>query len=416
MILSDALHTTYEVSAGGIPADGKTHTKVIAVSALAGRDGVISYPLAVRGFRFSYVRARENPPAALAVSSIRPGTGARLGPPLRAAPGAHWSGQALLSAGVPATVGFRTHGLMNGLMTARLPVTTIPGDPSPQVTGSMVLRTGPAASAGPPGTGQDPAPAIITGDLAARAHAGVGSRIDLTESGIEQPVTVAAIVAALPSTSAGTPGMLLDWATLGDRTLASGGTAPTPTEWWLAARGHDTAPAARALGAHPPWAASVVDRVALRHRLRDAPLGGALQGALLLGFGAALVFAAIGFAVNTAVSVRERGTEFAILRALGVDGRQVLGLVAVEQAFLVGLGLAGGLLLGVVVARLVVPHVVLTVSATAPYPPAHVIMRWPVIASMVAAIVVLLAVVLLLQVRSLRRGEPGRATRLGEER
>ncbi len=154
----------------------------------------------------------------------------------------------------------------------------------------------------------------------------------------------------------------------------------------------------------------------LRHRLRDAPLGGALQGALILGFAAALVFAAIGFAVNTAVSARERMGEFAILRALGVRGRQVFGLVAVEQAFLVGIGLAGGLLLGVVVARLVVPHVVLTVSATTPYPPAHVIVRWPVVFAMLAAIVVLLTVVLLLLVRSLRRGGAGQAMRLGADR
>jgi ABC-type antimicrobial peptide transport system permease subunit len=128
------------------------------------------------------------------------------------------------------------------------------------------------------------------------------------------------------------------------------------------------------------------------------------------------VFAAIGFAVNTAVSARERAGEFAILRALGVRGRQVLGLVAVEQAFLVGMGLAGGLLLGIVVARLVVPHVVLTVSATAPYPPAQVILRWPVVLAMLAAIVVLLTAVLLLLVRSLRRGGPGQTLRLGEDR
>jgi hypothetical protein len=80
------------------------------------------------------------------------------------------------------------------------------------------------------------------------------------------------------------------------------------------------------------------------------------------------------------------------------------------------MGLAGGLLLGIVVARLVVPHVVLTVSATAPYPPAHVILRWPVVLAMLAVIVVLLTAVLLLLVRSLRRGDPGQAMRLGEDR
>jgi hypothetical protein len=252
---------------------------------------------------------------------------------------------------------------------------------------------------------------VVSRDLAARAHVTTGGRLNLTENGLDQPLTVAGIVPALPSTTPGAPAVLVDGGALGDAALAAGVPVPPPTEWWLATRG--TA-AVRVLGAHPSWSGGFVDRAALRHRLRDAPLGGALQGALVLGFGAALVFAAIGFAVNTAVSARERAGEFAVLRALGVRGRQVLGLVAVEQAFLVGLGLAGGLLLGVVVAHLVVPHVVLTVSATAPYPPVHVIARWPVVLAMLTAIVAVLTGVLLLLVRSLRRGAPA-AARPGED-
>ena len=412
VIISDALRTSYEVSAGNVPSDGKTHTRVIDLSGLAGRDGVISYPVAVRGFRFSYIRPPKDPPASLAVTAIRPDTGSAPGPALRVPPKARWSAQATLTAGTGLPLDIRP----GGLMTTRLPTATDPYNSAPQVIGSIVLQDGTAAPASGHPAPAGPIPAIVTANLAARAHVGVGSRMDLDESGVEQPITVVAIVPELPTTSAGAPAVLVDWSALGDEALGTGVAAPTPTEWWLGTRGGDTAPAAHALGAHPGWAGPVVDRIALRHRLRDAPLGGALQGALLLGFGAALVFAAIGFAVNTAVSARERVSEFAILRALGIDGRQVLGLVAVEQAFLVGLGLAGGLLLGIVVARLVVPHVVLTVSATAPYPPVHVIMRWPVILAMLAAIVVLLTGVLLLLVRSLRRGGPGQAMRLGEDR
>ncbi|MGH3381492.1 MAG: FtsX-like permease family protein, partial [Actinoallomurus sp.] len=412
MIISDALHASYEVSVGDVPSDGKTHTQVVDLSGLAGRDGVISYPVAVRGFRFTYVRPPENPPASLSVTAIRPETGGGPRPALRVPKGARWSAQATLSAGTGNTLDIRS----GGLMTARLPTTFDPYNSTPQVIGGMVLRNGTTPSArgrpAPPG----PIPAIVSANLAARAHVAADGRLDLNENGVEQPLTVVAIVPALPTTSAGAPAVLVDWSALTDEALGTGGAAPTPTEWWLGTRGGDSAPAALTLGAHPAWAGATVDRTALRHRLRDAPLGGALQGALLLGFGAALVFAAIGFAVNTAVSARERVTEFAILRALGVNGRQVLGLVAVEQAFLVGLGLAGGLLLGIVVARLVVPHVVLTVSATAPYPPAHVIMQWPVILAMLAAIVVLLTGVLLLLVHSLRRGGPGQAMRLGEDR
>jgi hypothetical protein len=411
LVVSDGLRATYEIDAGIVPSDGRTHTKVVDLAGLAGRDGVLSYPLAIRGLRFTYVRSWTTPADGLAVTAIRPGTGSGFGPALRTPAGTHWSGQVTLSAGAGSALGFRP----GGLVTARLPTAPDPSSQTPQVAGSLVLRAGPA-------TAKDavarpvPIPAIVTRDLAARARAGVGGRLDLTENGVEQPITIAGIVPALPSTTPSAPAVLLDWAALGEQALYTGGSAPAPTEWWLGTRDGDTAPAARALAAHPEWSGTTVDRIALRHRLRDAPLGGALQGALMLGFAAALVFAAIGFAVNTAVSARERAGEFAILRALGIDGRQVLGLVAVEQAFLVGMGLAGGLLLGIVVARLVVPHVVLTVSATAPYPPAHVILRWPVVLAMLAVIVVLLTAVLLLLVRSLRRGDPGQAMRLGEDR
>jgi hypothetical protein len=409
MIISDGLHVPYEADVGNVPSDGKVHTETVDLSTLAGQGGVISYPLSVRGFRFSYIRESRGSAASLAVTGIRPGTTNSLDPALRLPTGTHWTGEGSTGWGVGSVLGFRS----GGLMTARLSTISDAGFFA-QVTGSVVLRTGPASASGAR-PALAPIPAIVTSDLAARAHVGVGGRMSLSEDGVDQPITVAGIVPALPSTTPGAPAVLLDWTALSDDILSMGAGTPTPTEWWLVTRGHDTAPAVHALAAHPEWGGTTVDRIDLRHRLRDARLGGALQGALVLGFAAALVFAAIGFAVNTAVSARERMTEFAILRALGIRARQVFGLVAVEQAFLVGMGLAGGLLLGIVVARLVVPHVVLTVSATAPYPPAHVILRWPVILTMLAAIVVLLAAVLLLLVRSLRRSGSGQALRLRED-
>lgn len=408
LIIGDGLRLTYEVDAGDVPSDGATHTKVVDLSGLAGQGGALSYGLTVRGFRFAYVRESSRPPASLTVTEIRPGTASGFGAPLRPPPGTHWSGEAGTSVGAASPLAFGSGGGSAGLMTARLPTAPALETSAPQIAGSVLLRSGDAAGASPPG----PIPAIVTGDLAARAHASVGGRLDLTEGSIEQTVTIAAIVPALPSTTPGTPAVLVDWTALGDGALSSGDPAPAPNEWWLVTHGND-APAVRALTDHPELGGTTVDRLALRHRLRDDRLGAALQGALLLGFGAALVFAAIGFAVNSAVAARERVAEFAILRALGIRGRQVFGLVAVEQAFLVGMGLVGGLLLGVVVARLVVPHVVLTAGATAPYPPAHVILRWPAILAVPAITVVLLAAVLLLLVRSLRRNRPGQAMRLG---
>jgi predicted lysophospholipase L1 biosynthesis ABC-type transport system permease subunit len=274
-------------------------------------------------------------------------------------------------------------------------------------------RTG-AGGAGRAGTAPT-IPGIITAELAKRAHVGVGGRITLTEPSGAQSVTVAAIVPALPATPPGAPAVLLDWRAYADRTALATGSDVAPTEWWLATRG-DTGPAVRALARHPDWTSEVVDRMALRRELRDAPLGAALQGALVLGFIAALTLAVVGFAVNATVSARERRTEFAVLRALGMSTRQISGTFGVEQLFLVVLGLAGGLALGLVIGHIVIPHTVLTVRATAPYPPVRLIVPWVPVLGLVAGVPALLAVVFAVLVRFLGRGGPGAAIRIGEDR
>jgi len=266
-----------------------------------------------------------------------------------------------------------------------------------------------------PAISAPPLPGIITAELARRAGVGVGGRLTLTEPYGPQPVTVSGIVPALPSTSPNEPAVLIDWRAYADRSTVITGTDTAPTEWWLATRG-DTGPAVRALARHPALTAGVVDRMALRRELRDAPLGAALQGAFVLGFLAALGLAVLGFAVNAAVSARERRAEFAVLRALGVSTRQVFGMLGVEQVFLVVLGLVGGLALGLVIGRIVIPHSVLTVRATAPYPPVRLIVPWPSIIGLLACVPALLAVVLALLVRSLRRRGFDSAVRIGEDR
>ncbi|MCQ0005855.1 ABC transporter permease [Actinomadura madurae] len=120
--------------------------------------------------------------------------------------------------------------------------------------------------------------------------------------------------------------------------------------------------------------------------------------------------------MNAAVTAGERHREFAVLRALGVHPRQVAGMLAIEQAYLVALGLLGGTVLGLVVARLVVPHIVLSVQAAQPYPPADLVVQWPVVLGVLAAVAAVLGLVLAPVVRTLRRRDPGAGLRVGEDR
>ena len=98
-------------------------------------------------------------------------------------------------------------------------------------------------------------------------------------------------------------------------------------------------------------------------------LGATTLGALLAGFVAALAFAAVGFTVNLVIGSRERISEFVVLRAIGLSRRQIMGVLLIEQTFLVGLGLVIGLVIGVGVSALVVPLVVISPTAEATIPP-----------------------------------------------
>ena len=69
------------------------------------------------------------------------------------------------------------------------------------------------------------------------------------------------------------------------------------------------------------------------------------------GFLALLALGAVGYALTTAV--RRRGRELAVLRALGLTGRQSRLVIVTQASVLAVAGLAVGIPLGLVVARVV---------------------------------------------------------------
>ncbi|MEU6746192.1 ABC transporter permease [Spirillospora sp. NPDC046719] len=417
--VADARGVTARVQLTGIPADGRTHTVAVDTAALAGPGGVLSYPLSVRALHYSYDDNGYSGPLDLTLEHVRgEGTGDAAMPA-----GARWD--VFAEPADPAHPSRPKLGKGPGLAEIAIPASP----PGEVVFGSLRLASGTNVHAvlgtgAPPSHGdqnehlQPVVPGIITGAAASRAKVGVGATLTLSTVDGDQPVKVIGIVSALPTTTPGAPGVLVDLPTLVQERLAAGRAGPDstrPGEWWASVRGDRTGPAAKAAGAHREWGEVTGDRAALRSRLRDAPLGAALQGALVLGFGSALAFAVIAFVVNAAVTAGQRSREFAVLRALGVHPRQVTGMLAVEQAFLVVLGLAGGTALGLIVARLVVPHLVVGVQATKPYPPAVLIVQWPLVAAMLAGTAAVLGLVLPPVIRVLRRRDVGAGLRAGEE-
>jgi hypothetical protein len=121
---------------------------------------------------------------------------------------------------------------------------------------------------------------------------------------------------------------------------------------------------------------SVVSQVERARVLATDPVALGVIGAFAIGFIAAAVFAVLGFVVNAAVSARERVTEFALLRAVGLSGGQLSAWLSLESAGLAAISIIAGTALGLLLAWVVLPFVTVTQQAVAPVPPVEIVVPW----------------------------------------
>ncbi|GAA0366652.1 ABC transporter permease [Microbispora corallina] len=384
LVVSDAFGAVQELDGG--PLRPGAHDVRYDLAGAAGRSGRLAGPLAVRGLLLDLPDGAAD--ASLVVDAMRTDGGQDVPLPAEwtawTASGRSPATSAALTVHVPQEAG--------GPATGAPRPALLPGDSSVKAL-----------------------PVVVTADLAAQAGLRPGVTASVALAGVPTPVVPVAVVPALPGTSAGQPAVLADLPTLTALDLSRGRSPRPVSEWWLSTRGGDTSRAVAQLSHNPEWGRTAADRAALVRALRDDPLASGLQGALVLGFLAALVFAVLGFLINAAVSARERRAEFALLRAIGVAHRQLFGLLAVEQAFIAGLSLAGGTVLAVVVAVLAVPHLVLTGQAGAVAPAVVLDIPWAPTAALLAAVAAVLFCVVVGLARAARRQGLGRALRMGED-
>ncbi|MFC8747647.1 FtsX-like permease family protein, partial [Streptomyces olivaceus] len=156
-------------------------------------------------------------------------------------------------------------------------------------------------------------------------------------------------------------------------------------------------------------ASQVVVRDELAEELRDDPFGAGPEAAFAAAAGVAAALAAVGFAVSATGSLRERRAEFAVLRALGAPRRRLARTVAVEQGVLLALALLVGAALGTVLARAVIPLIVLTPQAAHPVPDVLVALPAARVAFLLAAVA--LPPLLVTAALAVGRGDPAAALR-----
>jgi hypothetical protein len=257
-------------------------------------------------------------------------------------------------------------------------------------------------------------PALVTDRFLDSTGTQVGGAVAL---GPDRPsLALTGSVRGFPTLPPHTGGVIVDLSTYLAAVYLGTGTVIPPRQWLLeAAPGRERA-VARMLDAPPYSSAEIVDRAGMEDRLTRDPVALGISGALSLGFVVAAVFAIVGFAVSAAVSAAERTTEFAVLRALGLTGRQLTGWLALEGGVTAALALAGGIALGASVAWLVLPFVSLAGEGGKPFPEVVVDLSWEAVAVLTGAILAALSVILAVQLMLLRRLALGPALRAGENR
>lgn len=187
-----------------------------------------------------------------------------------------------------------------------------------------------------------------------------------------------------------------------------------PNEYWLAVNDTEAALSDQ-LTAAPYRSPTVLDRRKTAQTLKTDPIALGTVASLSLGFLAATVFAAVGFTVSATVSARERLTEFALLRALGLSNRQLGTWLAIEQGALVAVSLVLGTIVGLILVTLILPLISLTQGGVTAVPLPLVIIPITTIVRLEAIVVATLILIVGGLALALRRLGLGSLLRIGED-
>jgi hypothetical protein len=263
----------------------------------------------------------------------------------------------------------------------------------------------------------DSFPILVSSGFLELAESRIGDSIRLNS--VRRPGALAVIVGSFTSfpTIAPTLGeaVLMDLPTIQMLEYEVGASIRVADERWISAVDNEVRAVAEELVLAPYETHRVVDRVDRAESLLSDPVALGTVAALSLGFVAAAVFAVVGFSVSAVVSARERITEFALLRAVGLSARQLAAWLTVEHGVLVIISLVFGSAIGLLLAWLILPLISITQDATTAVPEVIVAYPWVTIVWLELSLIVVLSVVVAVLARALRRLGLGSLLRLGED-
>jgi hypothetical protein len=401
LTILDATGSAYQVAAGTLVADALPHLLVASLGGSRAR-----YPLRVAAITATYLMPPSAAPSlALTVSGL---------------PLAGWTGDASspalddfeASEGYPPAPG-APPGPVSAHITSRAATFTFSSGYGLQTTGGAAAPPATAIPAQlvlvPTAARVAAIPAIATGAFMDTNSTVIGSVVPASIQGEQVPLRIVAEVTSFPTVTAQGGALITDLGSV-EEYLARHSAPPLPvTQWWLATANGSVPPA---LTASVPAGTDITSAAGLAAAVTSDPLSAAPQLALLAMAAAAALLALTGFWVSIAADVRQRRAETALLAALGVTRRGAALQLCLEKLLLSLPSATLGVLLGLLVARLIVPAVTLTPTAQQPTPPAVTLYDLPQAIALALAVAVLPAVFAVLA--ATRRPDPAAELRAAE--
>jgi len=265
----------------------------------------------------------------------------------------------------------------------------------------------------PPGGG-DVLPVVASAAFLDATGAAVGEDLAGKIAGIGVTLRIVGSVASFPTVDPAKPFLIVDGETRDLQRLDTTGYVLAASEAWLSVDPAKASEVASTLAGPAFGGPEVIGRAALAVALATDPVPLGVIGVLGLGSLAAMAFAAIGFIVSASISTNERRGEFALLRALGLSNGQLSLWLALENTFLLVIGIVLGSALGLLLSWLVLPFVTVTGTGEAAVPSPVIVIPWGAIVPIWALAAVLLLVTVVAVRRQLPSSAIGGVIRAGE--
>lgn len=259
------------------------------------------------------------------------------------------------------------------------------------------------------GTAENPMPAIVSSQWAARNQASVGDLATADLGATEPVVQIRSIETTFPDVEPGTDFVIIDLPEL--RGVA--GVDLPATVAYLRAPASSAPAITESVAADAPGAL-ITSRYEWLNEIESDPFVDWATRALDLVFWLAIVFAVAVAVAGLVLTAASRRRDLAHLRTMGLQPSQSAWLVFVEQLPGVALGTLGGIAAGVIAAVALAPMIVLD-AFTGDLLPTPMSVSWFEILVTGFVVVVAMTVAVGIFVLVSRRDDVGQTLRMGEE-